>query len=253
MLPIYYFPDDPPFSLRWEAHLNMVGYRLLSYNPVQPPKVDTVLLLTPLLLEGNWISPENVWKRYFEQNAPNVRLIQTGILGNNSKPNYLHLYAWPNDFSDFLRTSKTVSEWTPYPIGGTDLSDLIRLFFDGHGTDGFAEWKNKVQRVLSSLLYKLKENKPVVELQQWLNDPEKKHRFASMQGRWQHYNKVFTILPDGKQLKNIDDLLKKIDVEQLILSPAETFPKNILFYWELLKQTEELLAPIQKLIEKRTN
>ncbi|HRI34244.1 MAG TPA: hypothetical protein PLD02_10860 [Saprospiraceae bacterium] len=249
MSSIYYFPDDPPFSSRWEARLPMVGYRLLAYNPAQPPKVDTVLLLTSLLLEDKWIAPESVWKRYFEQNAPNVRLIQSGMQGNESRPNYLHLYAWPNDFSNFLQTSKTVSEWTPYPIGGTDLSDLIRFFFDGHGTDGFAEWKNKVQRVLSSLLYNLKEGKPVVEIQQWLNDPEKKHRFASMQGRWQHYNKVFTILPDSKCLKNIDDLLNKIDVEELILSPAETFPKKTFLCWELLKQTEDLLAPIQKLIE----
>ncbi|HRI80072.1 MAG TPA: hypothetical protein PLR06_11100 [Cyclobacteriaceae bacterium] len=212
-----------------------------------------MILFSPLLLDDKWIAPESVWKRYFEQVAPQVRLIQAGMQGDKSKANYLHLYAWPDNLQTFLETAKTVNEWVPCQTGGIDLSDLIRLFFDGHGTDGFVEWKNKVERVISGSIHKLGEGQPVEKVQRDLDDSEKKFRVASMRGRWQHYRKLFTLMPNENGLKEIDDLINSIALEVLILAPKESFQEQTTRYHLILRQIDDLLMPIRKLIQKRTN
>jgi hypothetical protein len=251
MLPIFYFSSDLPFSPRWTTILNSAGYIPAIYNPEYVPPTGVILLFSPVLLEERWISYESVWKNYFEATDPEIRLIQAGIQGSKSTANYLHLYAWPDDLHVFLNTSKPVTDWTPRPTGGVDLNDQILLFFDGHGTDGFTEWKNKVQRVISGIAYKLHEGYSVAQIQHDLDEPEKRLRFSSMIGRWRHYRRLFSLLPNEKNLQVIDDLVEKMTFEALVKSPVKEFQQQIVRYQAAMDQIDEELIPLRKLIQKR--
>ncbi len=249
MKPVYYFSDDPPFSKRWADWLNTQGYDPILYNPLQPQAVEVLLLLTPLLIDNKWISIENVWKRHFENISPSVKIIQAGIHEIQSRPNYLHLYAFPDDFSALVADSVSVTTWEPYPIGGEDLGDLLSIYFSGHGTEGIVEWLNKVKSSLESVSYRFNKKEPVGELQTWLIHPEIRYDEESkaLLGRWNHFRSYFDALPDKTFIETLEIEILKTDSEPILMADESEFKPRIEAAMAAFEQIIQLLEPIIRL------
>lgn len=249
MKPVYYFSDDPPFSKRWADWLNTQGYDPILYNPLQPQAVEVLLLLTPLLIDNKWISIENVWKRHFENISPSVKIIQAGIHEIQSRPNYLHLYAFPDNFSALVADSVSVTTWEPYPIGGEDLGELLSIYFSGHGTEGIVEWLNKVIRSLESIKYRLQIGESANELQAWLVHPTIRYNqdAAVLLGRWNHFKSYFNALPDKTFIKILEKEIIKTDSLPILMASENDFEQKVRDSIEAFKKIIQLLEPIIRL------
>lgn len=249
MKPLAIFPADMlPLSPRWEQWFREQGYVLESYDPQHPKEAEVLLLFTPIQCAGSWVNIESVWSHYFLKRNMNARLIQAGINGRESRPNYLHLYHLPSDFNAFAQTCKTVGQdWQPVSAGMTELSDRIRLFFEGHGNDGFWHWLAEVRRFLNFLPI----NQPgarVEEIRELLRDPVKHNQIDILKKRWTHYSAIFVCLPDQRFIPKVHTLLDDLQIRRIIEADDANLAGEILLARQRIEQITEQLEPLHSSI-----
>jgi hypothetical protein len=211
---LLYYPAVWPVVPSRRAYFEAAGYEMVPYTQALLPAADVLLLVTPVQdLEGNWVSPEGVWKRYLLAHYPALKVIQVGWRNYIQGKNYLDWVHLPEDFTNFVEESLSAQQgWEPVNTYGNDLWKTWELFYEGHGYNGFQSWFLVLRRRIQAAL--LEYQAPQTSLDEVLNYLNSEVTFdslAQMNQRWERYRLIFSTDPRTEALERFEHLLRQLD------------------------------------------
>lgn len=189
------------------------GYEPVPYEPMHAQTAQAVLLVTPVRVGSDFVRPDGVWARYFqeEKNSTAV-LLQAGIRDRAIGPNYLHWSHLPDDFDLFLQSAQRAGEgWTPPDYGERKLEVIWQRFWDGHNKEGFANWLSGAMRALQIADDRLRKDPAYgVQGRAYLAEPDKQRAFENLHLRWKSYRPYLMLAPFFDQMETcgmwLDDI-----------------------------------------------
>lgn len=212
MTPLPIFPADWPLLPARRAWFEGQGYAPAPYEPLQAQVAQAVLLVTPARVGSDFVRPDGVWARYFQEKSLAAVLLQAGIRDRAIAPNYLHWGNLPDNFGLFLQDAQRADEgWTPPDYGERKLEVIWQRFWDGHNKEGFANWLSGAMRALQIADDRLQKD-PAYEAQgrMYLAEPDKLRAFENMHLRWTSYRPYLMLAPFFDQMETcgiwLDDI-----------------------------------------------
>ncbi|GJM34065.1 MAG: hypothetical protein DHS20C18_30660 [Saprospiraceae bacterium] len=159
---------------------------------------DTVVvLMSPIVCNGKYLSAELPWKQYLREHLPNNLLIIAGF-SDFQGDNYLDLLHLPKNIKAFLNRAEIAGgSWEPAYTGGLDVAEQLRRFFEGHGDESVTDELNNTLRILKIARDEMKRHQ--AEYQSVWKDLLLANRLPSkwntLNNRWINYYPNFECLP----------------------------------------------------------
>ena len=212
---ILYLATNPPIPA-WFAQLaEPQGLHLMPYlgGGSDLVSAEAVLLFSPFFVQGQYLSPDTVWKKYCRDNHPDLNLGPASFAVQPAK-NCLELSDLPQNLSAFFETAlpaQTKPDWEPADTGGLNMMDVLRRFFEGHGTESLMKEMQILLRPTINIGDDLKAGTPqdeIVEIH--LSDGDLAQRWERFLSRWKRYFLMFRGLPFYPIFQEIDILTQKI-------------------------------------------
>lgn len=203
-----------------------------------------LILRSPVKVGSILVSPEQTWKKYLAEQAPNCKFIIAGFAEAQHR-NYLDLLNLPNDFAGFVHHALTVAQdWEPINTGASDMSKKLDNFFSGHGKDSIVDILSKINVPLKMALDKYHRQEPknfgklASDFLFGLTD-----NWLDFERRWQRYFFLFHCLP-------YFDLFEKCNI--LIERLRANFDPIFFSTWgfEELESTRKHLIDLEILLNK---
>lgn len=214
MKKIVFFPANWPLNEARKTYFEQAGYFCAPYQQTELATDDILLLVTPVRDdEGNWISPETVWKKYLSTHFPNLKVIQAGSNDDITGKNYLNWFELPVNFEAFVANAAPAKDWVPYDTQGDNLGETWAKFLDGHDKSGFTDWFIVAKRRTGISYEHLSQNPASFDeiLTDYLNDPDTLEAFENMQSRWQRYKFMFSADPRQEELTAFENQLNQLN------------------------------------------
>lgn len=224
---------------------NLKTFLLPSVDTAQINNSKYLLLISPFLINGIYVSAENIWKKYLYLEFPNTRLISVGFKKAEAK-NHLDLLQRPKELKTFLQEAKKVSEdWSPIDTGGLNMQEKLNRFFEGHGKESVTDELEKILRILTIAKDEINEFQVDYETvkKELILENRVPQKWQYLNNRWYSYKPYFKCLPFFPILEQIDHIFEQI------LPFFEQNCENENLFWEFdcvgkLKIIKDLLTPI---------
>ncbi len=213
MKKILFFPGNWPLNTSRQTYFEQAGYSCAPYQQAELATADVLLLVTPVRDdEGNWISPETVWKKYLSTHFSHLKVIQAGWHNEVPGKNYLNWFELPVNFEAFVELASTAKDWVPYDTEGENLGEMWAKFLDGHDKLGFTDWFNVAKRRTILSWEQLSQNTALYDeiLADYLNDPDTLEAFENIQSRWKRYKGMFSADPRQQELAAFETQLDQL-------------------------------------------
>lgn len=226
--PTVYFFADPanPIPLALATLWQKQGTMLIpwSWPDAQVSEGSILLLFTPFLSGNNFLSAEQVWRRFVAREAQSQQL-KLIILGTAeaSAPNYCDLLNLPDDPSALFANALPASApWEPVSSGGMDMQEKLERFLDGHSrSDKDQSAKEVFVRMRKGLLaYRdgiSDQIEPTEYFRKRIFEEDTALQLQTFLARWERYFPLFEALPFFYIFVAIEKELNAL--ETLFLSP----------------------------------
>ncbi len=209
--------------------------------------VENLLLFTPFLYNGQYLSAEKIWAHYIRMNHPGIRFFTAGYSKVESGvDNHLDLLSLPNPVSGFFRKAGATA---PHPVatsGGLQLHDKLARFFDGHGKESIFDVLSDITRLLGMAQTAAQRYGDSFESvkEGFLN--KLSFRWTELKNRWNNYNALMLCLPVAALLRETDMLIAETDRSYMALigSSERIFQEETLL--NLLQRIHKLLLKVQQ-------
>ena len=205
-----------PGGRAWPRHLQRYFETRVAVQPLpaspQLPRDAVLILLAPAWHEGRYLATEAIWKRHFETEAPQSKLILTGF-SRATNQNYLDLLALPDNWDKWCAQARTCGEdWQPAPSGGLDLEDKLRRFFAGHGDNSIIALLTRLHLLVQLAQREVVQyGTPYAEVYAEVVEPAQPARkWAEWRNRWENYVPYFSLLPFADQLRQVDAQIRQL-------------------------------------------
>lgn len=202
----------PPHLLQ---NLTQQEYTLLSWPPKQSEReelmasADAFMIFSPLLIKGNYIAAEELWKRYLELHSPHLKLICASFRAAQGS-NDVDLLNLPGDWADFLEQAQPIGQLGAFtPCGGLDLCEKLSRFFAGHGQESVIALLNRL-RMLVQMAHRevVQLNANYDEVYSELLAPAAlAHKWAEWQNRWDNYAAFFQAAPFADVFNHLEEVM----------------------------------------------
>lgn len=176
-------------------------------------KADCFLIISPILVSGEWVVYDHLWFKYLRKHSPETRF---AVLSFDKKLNSLSqdILALPDHFEGlFLQLPDSFE----YGEGGlthpnVKIEQKIQRFFAGHG-------KKSVMEVLYVLMRKLNLVQREINLGEWsfekifdeyLGSDYTDDKWKEFRLRWESYLSYFSYSPFKQDFKEIEQLITHI-------------------------------------------
>lgn len=241
-----FFPVDLPVSPTRYAYFKSFGFRAESYRPDHADKATAFILATPVpvVKNGEFVAPDQVWQRYLAKVNPDATLIRTGLYPTVAEQNYMNWLRPPDDFSIFLQHTRPLAAGLlPKICLSEPLEDVWRRFWDGHDRNGFSyhfiDLLNNI-KICGAALVKNgesgfeKEKKDLLEL----NTPK---ITAMVLHSWKRYRAFWQVTPFYNCFQEVDDLLKPLEVDFITIGTYPVFSSSISIIQSNLERVQGIL------------
>ncbi|MCO6491740.1 MAG: hypothetical protein J5I98_25215 [Phaeodactylibacter sp.] len=144
----YFFSTDDELVELLASQARKENILLQPFQAGSPPEEGVVLLFSPILANGHYLSCEKLWKNYFQQEHPEVKLVTAGFEDARQK-NHIDLLRLPDNLSEVFQNALTCREaWEPVAAKGKSVMQLLARFLEGHGGDSLLAAFSRLRRLL---------------------------------------------------------------------------------------------------------
>lgn len=124
------------------------GILFQPYRLDSPPEEGIVLLFSPVMANGHYLFCEKLWKNFFQQDHPEVKLVTASFEAARQK-NHIDLLELPDKLSNVFQNALTCKEdWAPVAAKGKSMMQLLTRFLEGHGGDSLFAAFSRLKRLL---------------------------------------------------------------------------------------------------------
>jgi len=224
------------------------GLRIKAYQHIPVAEMPLeCLLFAPHWSNERYLSVEAVWKKYFSQQIPAMKLIIIGTAPGAAQ-NYFDLLFLPDDPHELFRNALPANaKWTPIRSGGVDVAEKLRRFIDGHSLSfdpdqSVRESFGKLHKSLVLNLDELSFGTPPAEIWEKIFTARPIKHFYNFLTRWESYRPYFETLPFADVFAKIENLSVQLkahfenqpSVDQLTTWIEETLVSSNALYQQLL-------------------
>ncbi|MFN0216537.1 MAG: hypothetical protein ACKVT2_19930 [Saprospiraceae bacterium] len=192
------------------------GLCLIPYSAKKTDltKAEAVLLFSPFHVQEQYLSPDVVWKKYCQEEYPNLKIV-TASFAVQPAENCLELSALPENLAAFFETAlpaKTEPDWQPADTGGLNMMDVLRRFFNGHGTESLMKEFGILYRPAHDIRVHIQLGTPHETIRDlYLRDGNLVQRWKAFLSRWNRYFPMFEGLPFYPKFQEVALLIEKTD------------------------------------------
>jgi hypothetical protein len=207
------YSDDPLAAAPLQKRLEQANIAWLSYQPGQAIECTHFILFSPVWCNDQFVVADPIWMKFFRKTSKKTRLITAGY-EQVEHDNYLYLNHIPSELSLFLEETLPCSDnsWSPMKIEGLDVARLLWKFYLGHGDDSVLDAFDKISGKVWQI-EKERADTPYEEIFELLVKPTQlPFLWQTFRNRWGHFQHYLLCLPFYPQFRELDDIIKKIDV-----------------------------------------
>ena len=195
------------------------GIRLMPYERIDPENLPMgCLLFAPYWHNGKYLSVEALWKKYFAQCVPDLKLV---IIGTNSGhvQNYFDAVDLPKDpYKLFSNALPVNAKWVPVASGGLDVEHKLKRFIDGHSAtfdpdQSVLESFGKMRKSMVLNLEELSEGVEPDEILEKTFTGMPANQFHQFLTRWNTYRPYFETLPFATVFKEIEEVAVQLKIQ----------------------------------------
>lgn len=189
------------------------GLRLVPYSAGENDLAgaEAVLLFSPFHVQEQYLSPDAVWKKYCSTECPNLKVV-TASFAVQPAQNCLELSDLPQDLAAFFEAALPAqADWQPADTGGLNMMDVLRRFFNGHGTESLMKEFEILLRPARNIRIDLNlGTAPETIRDLHLSDGDMTRRWRDFLSRGHRYYPMFEGLPFYPTFQEIERLAQKI-------------------------------------------
>ncbi len=193
-------------------YFNLSGCGEIIWEPWrhERPIRENLLLICPIKMENTFISCEQSWKNYLEQECPETIFVTAGFT-EAEHSNYIDLLNPTQDLSLFFqKAAPAKADWTPVDTGGLDMKKMMKSFLDGHGDVSIRQEFTSILITLKIAEDSIRSN-PGTDFDQikleLLEPAQVISKWQSLKNRWSSYYPYFECLPYYSVFQEISQLL----------------------------------------------
>lgn len=212
---IFFLATNQSVPAYFAQHVGPKGLQMMPFvyeNDLS--NCEAFVLFSPLYVNGHYVSPDSVWKKYCGQYNPEMKFLTAGF-ANPSSLNYLELSDLPDNLPRFIKEAKPATDtgWQPANTGGLDMMEILRRFFTGHGNESIMQQFSSLLRIPANIQSALHRKFPHHEIyHRYLSDGDLAGRWQVFLNRWNRYYPFFACLPFYPKFQEIEKLVQKINV-----------------------------------------
>lgn len=207
-----YYADEPHAPAWLQRYLQAWGVTLRPYTLGEQVAEEGLVLFGPQWCNGRFVDGAANWWRYFQKKGQDDLKLLTASLETAPHPNHLCLLDLPTDWPAFWATAQPCkTPWPHQPNADTDLNDLLRVFYLGHGNGGIRSLMTALDNPLKSIDRELaRQNTYTVIWDIAPNLDTLSDNWDSFCIRWRHYYGYWACLPFFPDFQEADRLIAHI-------------------------------------------
>lgn len=209
--------------------------------------VNTLLLFTPFLYEGQYIAAEKIWSHYLRIFHPGVRFFTAGYAtAQAGVTNHLDLLNLPGNLSAFFQHPNSAPPTHVVETEGLLLHDKLVRFFDGHGKESIFDVLSDITRLLGMAESAAQRYGAPFEAVKadFLN--KLPLRWSELKNRWNNYYALLLCLPVAPVLQKTDMLIAEADRNYMLQICADERLYQDQTLLNLLHSIHKLLLKVQQ-------
>ena len=144
----------------------------VSHEAEFTEKTEVLLLIEPVLVNGEYYSLADFWREWLLQNNSQVKIATCTWFSNKDMDRYqLDLLHLPTDIPEFFTNLPSITEHSKFPIYGKDIRSKLKILLDGHGEESLLKLVTQLKSSLDIALFLIEDGNDLEEVSQstWTN------------------------------------------------------------------------------------